>query len=120
MFRFFRKRQVFVWSVILATCSSADSFGAAFEGEVEVTVVDEQTGEEVAVRMHLKNSRGRPVIPRGTVAWKDHFVFDGKILLKLRAGTYTFEIERRPEYRVRTGHRLHGDRANRGTRPLHH
>lgn len=104
MFSFFQKMQVFVLSMIVATCLSTNSFGAALEGEVEVTVIDKETGEEVAVRMHLKDSRHRPVIPRGTVAWKDHFVFDGKILLKLRAGAYTFEIERGPEYRVRTGH----------------
>jgi hypothetical protein len=104
MFNFYQKTQVFVLSVIVANCWSASSFAAALEGEVELTVLDKETGEQVAVRMHLKNSRGRPVTPRGTVAWKDHFVFDGKILLKLRPDAYTFEIERGPEYRVRTGH----------------
>jgi len=97
-------RQAFTLFIILAVLPAADSVGAAFEGEVEVTAVDKETSNPVAVRMHLKDSRGRPVLPRGTVAWKDHFVFDGKILLKLRPGAYTFEMERGPEYRIRTGH----------------
>ncbi|HUG71658.1 MAG TPA: hypothetical protein VMM76_28195, partial [Pirellulaceae bacterium] len=104
MFSFSRKMRVFCWpliwwSLIWAACSSPSALEAAFEGEVELTVTDKETGEEVAVRMHLKDSRGRPVLPRGAVAWKDHFVFDGKIVLKLRAGAYTFELERGPEYR---------------------
>jgi hypothetical protein len=77
---------------------------AANEGELEITAIDKGTGKEVAVRMHLKDRRGRPVLPRRAVAWKDHFVFDGKIKLELRPGAYTFEVERGPEYKVRTGH----------------
>ncbi|MEO8496800.1 MAG: hypothetical protein ABI614_17155, partial [Planctomycetota bacterium] len=104
MFNFLRKMQVLLLPLIVAASLPTRSFAAALEGEVEVTVIDKETREQVAVRMHLKDSRGRPVMPRGTVAWKDHFVFDGKVLLKLRPGAYTFEIERGPEYRVRTGH----------------
>lgn len=92
-----RKIPIFWFSMLLAACSAARSLSAATEGEVEVTAIDKETGHQVAVRMHLKDSRGRPVLPRGTVAWKDHFVFDGRILLKLRPGAYTFEIERGPE-----------------------
>ena len=93
---------VLAMAVLLA--SSANVLGVALEGEVEVIVVDKTTSKEIAVRMHLKDRRGRPVIPRGTVGWKDHFVFNGRILLKLRPGAYTFELERGPEYRVRSGH----------------
>jgi hypothetical protein len=89
---------------VLFTGTFSNVFAAGIEGEVEVTVLDKSTGKETAARMHLKNSRGRTVNPRGSVSWKDHFVFDGKILLKLRPGAYTFEIEKGPEYRVRTGH----------------
>lgn len=77
---------------------------AANEGELEITAIDKNSGQAIAVRMHLKDRRGRPVMPRRTVAWKDHFVFDGKIKLELRPGAYTFEVERGPEYKVRTGH----------------
>ena len=36
--------------------------------------------------------------------WHDHFVFSGSITLKLPKGEYDFEIERGPEYLIRTGH----------------
>lgn len=104
MFLVASKRRFVALSLILATCSAPNLFGAGLEGEVTVTAIDKDSGNEVAVRMHLKDSRGRPVMPKGTIAWKDHFVFDGKILLTLRPGAYTFEVERGPEYRIRTGH----------------
>ncbi|MBC8355341.1 MAG: CehA/McbA family metallohydrolase [Planctomycetes bacterium] len=104
MFSFATPTRTIVFSAILVAFLFASSSEAAVEGEVEVRVVDKKTGEALAVRMHLKDRRGRPVIPRRTVAWKDHFVFDGNILLKLRPGAYTFEIERGPEYRIRSGH----------------
>ena len=70
------------------------------QGELEVSVIDKATGRPVAVRMHLKNSRGYPVKPKNSVQWDDHFLVDGKVLLKLRNGRYTFELERGPEYKV--------------------
>jgi hypothetical protein len=76
---------------------------AVVGGVVEIRVTDKDSGEPVAVRMHLKNQRGMPVKPAGHPFWKDHFVFDHKIELKLPAGQYTFEMERGPEFRVRSG-----------------
>lgn len=73
-------------------------------GELEIRAVDRDTGKPIAVRMHLKDERGRPVEGGKAPFWKDHFVFDGQILLKLRPGRYRFEMERGPEYRVRTGY----------------
>lgn len=77
---------------------------AAGEGELELTAIDKATGEQIAVRLHLTDRRGRPVIPRRTVSWKDHFVFDGKIKLELKPGGYKFVAERGPEYKVSSGH----------------
>jgi hypothetical protein len=54
--------------------------------------------------MHLRDARGKPVKPPGTVFWHDHFVIPGVAVLELRPGTYTFEMERGPEYKIRTGH----------------
>ena len=53
--------------------------------------------------MHLKNARGEPVKPPKVPFWKDHFVFDGAIVLELPPGPYTFELETGPEYRLQTG-----------------
>lgn len=75
----------------------------AFAGELEIQANDRDTGEPIAVRMHLKNENGKAMEAPKAPFWKDHFVFDGSITLKLRPGRYTFEMERGPEYRVRTG-----------------
>ena len=77
---------------------------AARKGEVEIQVVDSMTKQPVAVRMHLKDARGRSIQPPNVPFWKDHFVFPGKIILSLSPGNYTFEMERGPEYRIRTGY----------------
>ena len=76
----------------------------AASGELEIRVVDKDTGKLVPVRMHLKDARGKPVKPPRLVYWHDHFIVPGTAVLKLRSGTYRFEIERGPEYRIRTGH----------------
>jgi len=73
-------------------------------GQLEIRVIDRDTGQLLAVRMHLKNAKGMPVKPPGVPALGDHFVFDGKILLRLPNGGYEFLIERGPEYLERTGH----------------
>ena len=67
-------------------------------------MVDQDTGQPVAVRMRLNNARGRSYLPRSLTAWHDHFVLDGKAVLRLPPGQYTFQMHRGPEYRVRTGH----------------
>lgn len=115
MFACFSRKSLFVLFVALGmTLPGLPSF-AAGEGEVEIRTVDKKTGELVATRMHLKDQRGRAVLPRNAVTWKDHFIIDGKIQLKLRPGAYTFELERGPEYRVRTGH----FRIERGAEDAH-
>lgn len=72
-------------------------------GEFEIRVTDEATGQPIPVRMHLKDARGKPVKAGKLPFWHDHFVLPGKAVLELRPGTYTFEMERGPEYRIRTG-----------------
>ena len=69
-----------------------------------ILVRDADSGEPIAVRMHLYDPRGRPRKVPGAPFWKDHFCFQGKIVLRLSPGTYQFVMERGPEYRVRTGH----------------
>ncbi len=73
-------------------------------GQLEIRVVDHDSGQPLAVRMHLKNAKGTPVKPSGVPGLGDHFVFDGKIILHLPNGGYEFLIERGPEYLERTGH----------------
>jgi hypothetical protein len=77
---------------------------AVEKGELEIRAVDRDTGKPIVVRMHLKDARGKPVKPPKTPFWKDHFVIPGTIVLELPLGNYTFEMERGPEYKVRSGY----------------
>jgi hypothetical protein len=76
------------------------------EGQLALEVVDSETLQPIAARIHLKNSRGRPValkIP-GTAEYGGHFYIDGKVTLPMRRGQYTFELDAGPEYRTQRGH----------------
>ncbi len=73
-------------------------------GQLELNVVDAATGAPVACRVHLMNQARKAQKPPKVPFWHDHFALDGTILLKLPNGSYVFEIERGPEYRVCTGH----------------
>jgi hypothetical protein len=86
---------------LLVGIANAES---ATRGKLEITVVDKESKAPVATRIHIKNSRGRPVRPPRSIYWKDHFVFDGTFELNLKPGQYEFELERGPEYKVRAGH----------------
>jgi len=88
---------VLLIAVTATICFSSESFARG--GKLKIRTVDADTGKPVAVRMHLKDPRGRPVQPRRVPFWKDHFAVDGEITLRLPQGAYTFEIERGPEYK---------------------
>lgn len=75
----------------------------AAKGKLELTVVDRDTGQPIACRMHLRNAKGRPHKPRKTPSWNDHFALDGTLTLELSLGEYSFELERGPEYVDRSG-----------------
>ena len=83
---------------------------AARAGEFTIKAVDAETRQPVACRMHLKNMAGRPVNPARFLKgvrlpfWRDHFVFAGEVTLALPPGTYSFELERGPEFRDWSGH----------------
>jgi len=77
---------------------------AAGNGELEIRAVDSATGKPVAVRVHLKDARGKTVKPPKVPFWNDHFVLPGSMILELPVGTYMFEMERGLEYKTRSGH----------------
>ncbi len=72
-------------------------------GRVEISVLDKATSKPVACRIHLKDSAGKTVRAEGLPFWRDHFVCPGTARLDLPAGTYSYEIERGPEYAARSG-----------------
>src|SRR5262245_155997 len=77
----------------LAPLALAAVAQAKDEGRLEIHAVDKTTGKPVSARMHLKDGKGKPVKPQKVPFWKDHFVFDGTIVLELPLGTYNFEME---------------------------
>jgi hypothetical protein len=77
--------------------------GQGEPGRVEITVVDKATGKAVPCRIHLKDAAGKPQHPPKLPFWHDHFACPGAARLELPPGTYTYEIERGPEYRPGTG-----------------
>ena len=93
-----------VFAVVSLFPATYTAWSAPPIGEFEIRVVDADTGEFLPVRMHLRDPRGRPVHPPQMPFWKDHFAVPGKVILQLRPGKYTFEMERGPEYRIRSGH----------------
>ncbi len=78
---------------------------APYDGRLAIAAKDEQTGEPLAVRMELRDARGRPapVRPDGAVTAGTDIYIDGETTLELRRGDYTFLIEAGPEYRTRPG-----------------
>ena len=93
----------------LVTCLLALPLRA---GQLEVKVVDADSGELLSARMHLRNAKGKPVKPPRVPYWHDHFVFDGRVLLDLPNGNYEFDIERGPEYKVVSGYFMIDPGAN--------
>jgi hypothetical protein len=77
---------------------------AARGGQLRLEVIDHETKEPLACRIHLTNAARRPLKAPKAPFWHDHFVVSGSVTLKLPEGEYAFEIERGPEYRVRMGH----------------
>ena len=96
------------WSLLVLLCAwvlptTAGTARAQRKGEIEIRVTDAETKKPVAVNIFLRDSRGRPVKAPRLPFWKDHFAFQHSVVLELRPGTYTFEMERGPEYKVRAG-----------------
>ncbi len=90
--------------LLLIASHASISVGAPGKmGQVEFRAFDKGTGQPIAARMHVKDAAGKPVKPPKAPFWRDHFVFDGTIVLELPPGNYTFELECGPEYKVVTG-----------------
>jgi hypothetical protein len=94
------------WAVVLAAACPRSEAAPRGDGRLKIEVVDSQSGQPIAARMHLKNSRGRPVRLRvpNIAEFGGHFYIDGELTLPLRIGQYTFELDAGPEYGTQSGH----------------
>ena len=98
------RRWAVALAILLATLPARCQPPArAASGELELSVHDARTQEPTAVRIDLRDARGRPLRVPGLPWIGRQSVFDGQVVLKLRPGSYTFRLEKGPEYRVRTG-----------------
>ena len=75
----------------------------AGRGQLELRAIDAQSEEPTAVRMRLRNPKGRPVFAAKAPRVGDGFLFDGKVVLELSPGIYTFTLDKGPEFREHTG-----------------
>jgi hypothetical protein len=76
-------------------------------GSLQLRVADRMaTGQLVPVpaRVHLADSRGQPVLAPGLPAFRDHINCGGEARFEVPPGSYTYTIERGPEYRRASGH----------------
>jgi hypothetical protein len=111
-------RPVFAAICLAFALASPSSAAPRSDGQLTIEVVDADTGQPIAARIHLKNSRGRPMTLRlpNTAESGGHFYTDGKLAIPLRVGQYTFELDAGPEYRTQSGHfeiERHADDAKR-------
>lgn len=72
-------------------------------GVIDFQIVDSESKEQIAARIHLWDSKGKVIRPPALPFWHDHFVCNGKVRLRVPPGDYRFEIERGPEYRIHYG-----------------
>jgi hypothetical protein len=96
-----------IWTVAALAIIVAGAQGiarAGVGGRLEIKVVDHDTGEPLACRIHLTNQSGKVQKPPKVPFWHDHFVIDGSLMLRLPSGNFNFVVERGPEYLVVTGH----------------
>lgn len=75
------------------------------DGQLQLSVVDSETQQPIEVRFELRNSRGRPALPRGaTLALLGgHGYLTGEVLLELVRGKYQFDLDAGPEWRTARG-----------------
>jgi hypothetical protein len=88
--------------LLFTTCAPRAAAGPG--GKLEIEVVDRETQNPLACRMHLTNANKKSLKAPKVPFWQDHFVFSGNITLKLPKGEYDFQIERGLEYLDRGGH----------------
>lgn len=86
---------------LLATPAQA----AKPDGELEVKVIDAESGQPLAARVELSRAGGRALKTRGLglAQLGDHFYVDGQSVLGLRRGSYTFELTTGPEFKPVSG-----------------
>lgn len=100
----FSRLAVGLFLALVFSTFSTPLWAAFGEGVLRLRVIDAETKQPLAFRMHITNKRGRPVRPPRVPFWHDHFAADGEITLELKRGQYLFELECGPEFKTYKGH----------------
>ncbi len=72
------------------------------EAQTVFRVTDAQ-GHPLPCRIHVENEAGKPQLAKGLPSWRDHFCCLGDAALTLEFGSYSFLVERGPEFTRQTG-----------------
>lgn len=91
---------IFIGLLGLIECGT---FTMAMAASVHLKISDETAGNPLPCRIYLKDEAGQPVRAPQLPYWKDHFVCPGEVNLDLAPGSYTYEIDRGPEYYLTRG-----------------
>ena len=98
--------QVLVRSLVAAHLLWSTTSILAANGELEIRFVEDATGEPVAAQLEIRDRRGRVRKIRRTPSWQGWAAIDGRVIVELPPGKYTFSVDRGPEYLEQTGHFL--------------
>ena len=93
----------FCWLAICPALTLASTAGVLAGSRVSIVVTEKATGKQMAARIYLRDSSGKPHQPAGLPFWRDHFVCGGEVSLDLRDGEYAIEVERGPEFTAHKG-----------------
>lgn len=92
--------RLFAVAMVVAALIGSSPVDAA---SVTINIVEQNTQKPIPARVHLKDSAGRALRAEGQPFFRDHFVCAGVVKLDLPAGEYSYEVERGPEYAVKSG-----------------
>ena len=101
---YYRRWKLAAGMAALAMTLFSTSVALGRDGQLQLTVVDRETGKTIPARMHLRGANNRPRKIPNVPYWFDHLDFPGDLTLHLPKGNYTFDLERGPEYLLRAGH----------------
>lgn len=91
------------WLLLGALISVTGLIAQTDLGRLVITATEEKKAEPLPCRIHLKDAKGKSVRADALPFFRDHFVCPGEAQLDLAPGQYSYEVERGPEYFVRSG-----------------
>lgn len=73
-------------------------YGQEKRAKIVFTLTETGGHQPLPSRVHFRNAAGKSLQPGNLPFWRDHFVSPGTFEMQLEPGSYSYEIERGPEY----------------------